>query len=81
MVRTIAPSGHLYTFDFHEVRAQKAREEFKQHGIGDLVTVQHRDVCQNGFGFENIADAVFLDLPGPWDALPFAKLALKKSGA
>ena len=80
MIRTIAPNGHLHTFDFHEVRAQKAREEFQSHGVGDCVTVKHRDVCQTGFGLTDIADAVFLDLPAPWDALPFAKQALKRSG-
>lgn len=33
-----------------------------------------------GFGVENIADAVFLDLPKPWGALDTAKRALKKLG-
>ena len=47
---------------------------------GDLVTCTHRDVCATGFGLEDIADAIFLDLPSPWDALPYAKQALKKSG-
>ena len=80
LIRTIAPSGHLHTFDFHEQRVEKAREEFKTHGISNLVTVKQRDVCNNGFDLDSIADAVFLDLPSPWDAMPFAKQALKKQG-
>jgi tRNA A58 N-methylase Trm61 len=28
-VRAVQPTGHLYTFDFHEQRADIAREEFK----------------------------------------------------
>ena len=44
--------------------------------MGDLVTVKQRDVCQNGFDLENVADAVFLDLPHPWDAIPHAKRGL-----
>eukprot|EP00128_Syssomonas_multiformis_P007747 Colp12_sorted_trinity150504_noHs@12106 len=44
LIRTIAPTGHLYTFEFHEQRAQKAREEFAEHKISHLVTVTHRDV-------------------------------------
>ena len=54
-----------------------ARKEFERHKLGDLVTVKQRDVCQNGFDLENVADAVFLDLPHPWDAIPHAKRGLK----
>jgi len=78
-LRTIAPTGHLHTFDFHEQRVTLARKEFEKHKLGDLVTVKQRDVCQNGFDLENVADAVFLDLPHPWDAIPHAKRALKKA--
>ena len=54
-----------------------AREEFKKHDFtADIVTVAHRDVCKDGFGLSSVADAVFLDLPSPWEAVPFAKLAL-----
>ena len=80
IIRSILPDGHLYTFEFHQERAQKAEEEFKDHGLADFVTVTHKDVCQFGFDLENVADAVFLDLPVPWDALPSAKKALKKQG-
>merc|ERR1712018_505972 len=30
-IRTIAPHGHLYTFDFHQHRVDLAQEEFKNH--------------------------------------------------
>lgn len=80
IIRSILPDGHLYTFEFHKERAQKAEEEFKDHGLSDYVTVTHKDVCQFGFDLEDVADAVFLDLPVPWDALPSAKKALKKQG-
>jgi tRNA (adenine57-N1/adenine58-N1)-methyltransferase len=42
--------------------------------------VYHRDVCDEGFQLENVADAVFLDLPSPWKALESAKKAIKKEG-
>ncbi|KAJ1532303.1 hypothetical protein ONE63_000911 [Megalurothrips usitatus] len=82
LIRAIKPSGHLYTFDFHEHRASVARSEFQSHGVGDFVTVAHQDVCQNGFGseVERKADAVFLDLPHPWEAVPHAVNAMKDSG-
>lgn len=81
MLRTIAPNGHLKTFDFHDQRVQKAREEFQHHGFGDLVTISQRDVCTDGFGLSFEVDAVFLDLPGPWTAIASAKLSIKHQGA
>jgi len=80
ILRSVAPTGHLHTFDFHEKRAAQACAEFKEHGFEDVVTVRHRDVCSEGFDLEGVADAVFLDLPSPWEALPHAKRAMKKSG-
>ncbi|KAJ2083821.1 tRNA (adenine-N(1)-)-methyltransferase catalytic subunit trm61 [Coemansia sp. RSA 988] len=78
IARTIAPDGHLYTFEYHEHRAKVAQEEFVQHKLADIVTAEHRDVIMNGFGKSNIADSVFLDLPAPWDAVAPAKDALRK---
>merc|ERR1711962_1488602 len=81
MIRTIKPNGHLYTFDFHQSRVEQAREEFDRHfGEGKYVTCACADACVDGFNLEDKADAVFLDLPTPWDAIPHAKKALKKSG-
>lgn len=81
-LRGVKPHGHLHTFDFHEARVEQAREEFASHGLGDFVTVSHRDVIVNGFSEElnGKADAVFLDLPAPEKAVPHAFRALKNSG-
>ena len=95
-MRTLAPDGHLHTFDFHAKRTEKARQvksallaivqrspyypwrqEFEEHGLGHLVTATHRDVCAEGFGLENRADGVFLDLPHPWEVISHAKMAMK----
>lgn len=50
--------------------------------MGDYVTVQHRDVCSDGFTDEltGIADAVFLDLPAPYLAIEHVVKALKTCG-
>ncbi|KAJ1832134.1 tRNA (adenine-N(1)-)-methyltransferase catalytic subunit trm61 [Coemansia sp. RSA 2711] len=58
IARTVAPSGHLYTFEYHEPRATTAKREFEEHKLTDVVTIEHRDVISDGFGRTNIADAV-----------------------
>ncbi|KAG0003617.1 tRNA (adenine-N(1)-)-methyltransferase catalytic subunit trm61 [Entomortierella chlamydospora] len=78
IVRTLAPTGHLYTFEYHQERVNAAKKEFEDHGLLDMVTLQCRDVCKDGFGLENKVDAVFLDLPAPWEAVASAKKAFKQ---
>ncbi|XP_057656871.1 tRNA (adenine(58)-N(1))-methyltransferase catalytic subunit TRMT61A [Diorhabda carinulata] len=82
LIRAVKPHGHLYTFDFHEDRVKTATEEFSNHGFSEYVTVQHRDVCENGFGghLDGKADAVFLDLPHPWFAISHALKSIKTTG-
>lgn len=67
--------GKVWSFEFHEQRAQKLQEEIKEHGLDSIVELTHRDVCQDGFKPNNTpassiaANAIFLDLPAPWLAL------------
>ena len=83
IARQVAPHGKVFTFEFHEKRYELNTAEFTAHGLDDLVTSQHRDVCAEGFNVEpNSADCVFLDLPCPWDAIPHlpAVLTQKRVG-
>ncbi|EEP78941.1 conserved hypothetical protein [Uncinocarpus reesii 1704] len=68
--------GQVSSFEFHETRVQKVREEIKAHGLDGIVRVNHRDVYNDGFllgppwnGESPKANAIFLDLPAPWLAL------------
>ena len=67
--------GKVWSFEFHEQRAEKLQEEIKEHGLDGIVELTYRDVCQGGFvpnvtsESELKADAIFLDLPAPWVAL------------
>lgn len=66
--------GKVWSFEFHAERAKRARIEFESHGIcSSVVSLSHRNVCLHGFPSEldASADAVFLDLPAPWEAIPF----------
>ena len=89
IIRSVFPGGHLFTYEFNQVRSEKAREEFDRLGFGGLVTVTHRDVLANGFLLKNeeegnvlvaeeTIDAVFLDLPRPQDAIHHAYQVLRK---
>jgi tRNA (adenine57-N1/adenine58-N1)-methyltransferase len=73
-IRALAPTGHLFTYEFHQGRAEYARKEFEENGLSNYVTVTHRDVVQHGFlqvegVLEESIDAVFLDLPAPWEVI------------
>jgi tRNA (adenine57-N1/adenine58-N1)-methyltransferase catalytic subunit len=83
LARAVAPAGHVYTFEFHKERAGEAEEEFARNKIGHLITVTHADACgEAGFGREidGLADAVFLDVPNPWEAIGNAARSLKHCG-
>lgn len=82
LARAVAPTGHVYTFDFHEQRAGSARDDFERTGLSSLVSVGVRDIQGVGFPdeFAGLADAVFLDLPQPWLAIPSAAKMLKQDG-
>ncbi|KAJ4813675.1 tRNA (Adenine(58)-N(1))-methyltransferase catalytic subunit TRMT61A [Rhynchospora pubera] len=79
LARAVGPSGHLFTFDFHDQRASSARADFERNGLTSLITVTVRDIQGEGFPkeHEGSVDAVFLDLPQPWLAIPSASRCLK----
>ncbi|XP_027334965.1 tRNA (adenine(58)-N(1))-methyltransferase catalytic subunit TRMT61A-like isoform X1 [Abrus precatorius] len=82
LARAVAPTGHVYTFDFHEQRAASARDDFERTGLSNLLSVGVRDILGEGFPdeFMGKADSVFLDLPQPWLAIPSAAKMLKQDG-
>jgi tRNA (adenine57-N1/adenine58-N1)-methyltransferase catalytic subunit len=71
--------GRVFSYEFHADRYEKVKEEMRQHGLDPIVTVTERDVYGKGFaitetsdsqGTSPCANAVFLDVPAPWQALP-----------
>ena len=71
--------GKVFTYEFHAERQQKIAQEMAEHGLEAIVTSTHRDVYNEGFLLTDPktstrtsprANAVFLDLPAPWLALP-----------
>ena len=85
MARTLLPNGHLFTYEFNELRAKKGQEDFVKLGMADNITQTHRDVLANGFLLDDKVtpesiDAVFLDLPSPEQAVKHAYQVLKTKG-
>lgn len=83
--RIVGDSGKVFSFEFHEERAEQARQTFQKIGNQKNIVVTTRDVCQDGFLIENVlekgsVDAVFLDLPNPWNAVSHAHAVLKEGG-
>lgn len=46
--------------------------------MADLVTAVVRNVCTNGFHVADSCDGVFLDVPAPWEAIPFAAQSISR---
>jgi len=67
IARSIAPTGHLYTYEFHKGRAEAAANDFKKNKIENLITVHCSDVCVDGFADveDGCADAVFFGFAIP----------------
>ncbi|EON98624.1 putative trna (adenine-n -)-methyltransferase catalytic subunit trm61 protein [Phaeoacremonium minimum UCRPA7] len=66
-------NGKVFSFEFHEQRFKKMQTEIRDHALDRVVKITHRDVYADGFSVDGQspeADAVFLDLPAPWLALP-----------
>ncbi|KAF4974711.1 hypothetical protein FZEAL_8420 [Fusarium zealandicum] len=64
--------GKVFSFEYHEPRFNKMQEEIHNHKLEGVVQMTHRDVYNNGFNVDGKsprANAVFLDLPAPWQAL------------
>ncbi|KAI7463849.1 putative tRNA methyltransferase subunit GCD14 [Hortaea werneckii] len=65
--------GTVYSYEFHAPRVETLREEISDHGLEGVVHLTHRDVCNQGFTLSDStspkAEAIFLDLPAPWQAL------------
>ncbi|KAM0789842.1 hypothetical protein ACM66B_006689 [Microbotryomycetes sp. NB124-2] len=78
IARSVGSGGAVHSFEYNEERYLKAKQEFTDHELDDVVRLRHRNVCKDGFDLDSSVDSVFLDVPAPWEAVGFAKAALKK---
>jgi tRNA (adenine57-N1/adenine58-N1)-methyltransferase len=78
LAQTVRPDGCVISYDSRPDVQQVARENLKQLGLTETVTFKERDIA-DGFD-ERGVDALFLDLPNPWDYLDETHAALTGGG-
>ena len=79
--RCLYPTGRLDTFEFHQDRMEATQKNFKLLGLDTVIHSHCRDVITNGFDVpDGSADAVFLDLPAPWNVVEEAHRCLNAVG-
>ncbi len=76
--QAVGPTGRVYSYEVRPEMQALARENLAQLGLAEFVAFKLRDVAE-GFD-ERDADALFLDLPNPWDYLAQAHEALAGGG-
>lgn len=78
LAHAVRPTGRVYSYEVRPEMQQLARRNLERLGLADVVEFKQRDIAQ-GFD-ETEVDAVFLDLPNPWDYLEQAHAAVVNGG-
>ncbi len=75
---TVGPTGKVYSYEYRQEMQHLAQKNIARVGLSDRVEFKLRDIAA-GFDEENV-DAVFLDVPNPYDFISQARKALKPGG-
>jgi len=78
LAHAVHPGGRVYSYEMREEMQRLARRNLEQVGLDDVVELVLRDVSE-GFDQRGV-DALFFDLPNPWDYLEQARAALASGG-
>ncbi len=74
----VGKEGHVYSYERREEMTNLARKNVQKLGLQDQVTFYNRSI-EDGFEQKNV-DAVFLDLPNPYDYVQQVRDALIPGG-
>jgi tRNA (adenine57-N1/adenine58-N1)-methyltransferase len=74
----VGPQGHVVTYERRPEFQTLARKNLERLGLDARVDFKLGDII-DGFTETNV-DAIFLDVPNPWDYIRQARLALKPGG-
>lgn len=74
--KIVAPDGVVYSYERNEEFLSNAKKNLENISGKSRIEFFLRDVANDGFLQTNV-DAVFIDVPEPWDIVPKAYVALK----
>lgn len=74
--KIVAPDGVVYSYERNEEFLDNAKRNLENIAGKSKIEFFLRDVTNDGFLQTNV-DAVFIDVPEPWDIVPKAFVALK----
>ncbi len=74
----VGPQGHVYSYDIRPEMQNLARKNLERLGLLERATLKERDIAE-GFDEQGV-DALFLDLPNPYEYMPQVRQALKSGG-
>lgn len=78
LAHAVRPDGRVYSYEVRPEMQRLARRNLERAGLAEVVEFKLKDI---GEGFEEKGvDALFLDLPTPWDYLAQAHEALVNGG-
>lgn len=78
LAQAVGAAGHIFSYDVRADMQNLARKNLEHVGLAERVTFKLRDIAE-GFD-ETDVDALFLDVPNPWDYVLQARQALKGGG-
>lgn len=78
LAHAVRPDGRVYSYETRAEMQRLARRNVERAGLADVVAFRLQDIAG---GFEETGvDALFLDLPAPWEYLEQAHAALVNGG-
>lgn len=78
LAHAVRPEGRVYSYDSRRDMQRQARRNLERAALQDVVELKLRDIAH---GFEETGvDALFLDVPAPWDYLEQVRAALINGG-
>jgi tRNA (adenine57-N1/adenine58-N1)-methyltransferase len=78
LARAVGPTGSVVSYDLRPAALEAARRNLRHAGLESVVEFREGDVRSTIS--ERDVDAVFLDIPDPWAAVPSAWEALRPGG-